>query len=81
MEPYTENQKATHLLTKIHPEMRQKLLEGGYTQRAIMTRESLVNTIVMLETTANWVKDHRAGTGKDQKGHGGQNSDQGGTQV
>ncbi|ELR09076.1 hypothetical protein GMDG_08671 [Pseudogymnoascus destructans 20631-21] len=29
MEPYTESQKTVHLLTKIHPEMRQRLLEGG----------------------------------------------------
>ncbi|ELR04294.1 hypothetical protein GMDG_09018, partial [Pseudogymnoascus destructans 20631-21] len=29
MEPYTESQRTTHLLTKIHPEMRQCLLEGG----------------------------------------------------
>ncbi|ELR08221.1 hypothetical protein GMDG_08619 [Pseudogymnoascus destructans 20631-21] len=30
MEPYTESQRTTHLLTKLHPEMRQRLLEGGY---------------------------------------------------
>ncbi|ELR06179.1 hypothetical protein GMDG_07834 [Pseudogymnoascus destructans 20631-21] len=28
MEPYTKLQRTTHLLTKIHPEMRQQLLKG-----------------------------------------------------
>jgi hypothetical protein len=77
MEPYTEAQKANHLLTKMHSDMRQKLVEGGYTQRAIPNRESLVNTIAMLETTTRWVKDHKPSPEKERKQGGRGNENKG----
>ena len=57
MEPYTESQKTNHLLTKIHPEMRQRLLEGGYAERSSTHRETVVNILAMLEITHRWVTD------------------------
>lgn len=58
MEPYTESQKTVHLLMKIHPEMRQRLLEGGHAERATTHRETVVNTLAMLEITNRWVTEH-----------------------
>ncbi|KFY68108.1 hypothetical protein V496_01300 [Pseudogymnoascus sp. VKM F-4515 (FW-2607)] len=52
MEPYTESQRTTHLLIKIHLEMRQRLLEGGYAERSTTHREAVVNILAMLETTS-----------------------------
>ncbi|MBF6596450.1 MAG: zinc finger domain-containing protein [Thermaceae bacterium] len=57
MEPYTESQKTTHLLTKIHPEMRQRLLEGGYAERSTTHREGVVNILAMLEMTNRWITE------------------------
>ncbi len=57
MEPYTESQRTTHLLIKIHPEMRQRLLEGGYAERSTTHREAVVNILAMLETTSRWVTE------------------------
>lgn len=57
MEPYTESQKTTHLLTKIHPKMRQRLLEGGYAEQSSAYREAVVNILAMLEMTNRWVTD------------------------
>jgi hypothetical protein len=49
MELYTELQRTTHLLTKIHLEMRQRLLKGGYAERSSTHREAVVNILAMLE--------------------------------
>ncbi|KFY83306.1 hypothetical protein V498_08166 [Pseudogymnoascus sp. VKM F-4517 (FW-2822)] len=57
MEPYTESQRTTHLLIKIHLEMRQRLLEGGYAERSTTHREAVVNILAMLETTSRWVTE------------------------
>lgn len=57
MEPYTESQRTTHLLTKIHPEMRQRLLEGGYAERSTTHREAVVNIVAMLEMNSRWVSE------------------------
>ncbi|MBF6596574.1 MAG: hypothetical protein IVW51_19325 [Thermaceae bacterium] len=57
MEPYTESQKTTHLLTKIHPEMRQRLLEGGYAERSTTHREAVVTTLAMLEINSRWATE------------------------
>ncbi|ELR10550.1 hypothetical protein GMDG_04824 [Pseudogymnoascus destructans 20631-21] len=51
MEPYTESQRTTHLLTKIHPDMRQRLLEGGYAEHSSTHREAVINILAMLEMT------------------------------
>jgi hypothetical protein len=48
LEPYTETQRAEHLLAKILPEMRQRLVEGGYT-RTKLSRTDLISVIAMLE--------------------------------
>jgi hypothetical protein len=48
LEPYTETQRAEHLLAKILPEMRQRLVEGGYT-RTKLSRADLISVIAMLE--------------------------------
>ncbi|ELR05112.1 hypothetical protein GMDG_07154 [Pseudogymnoascus destructans 20631-21] len=57
MEPYTESQRTTHLLTKIHPEMRQRLLEGGYAEHSSTHREAVSNIIAMLEMNNQWVTE------------------------
>jgi hypothetical protein len=52
MDPYTEAQMTTHLLAKIHPDMRQRLLEGGYAERSSTRREVIVNILAMIEMTS-----------------------------
>ncbi|PQM43517.1 hypothetical protein VC83_09644 [Pseudogymnoascus destructans] len=62
MEPYTESQRTTHLLTKLHPEMRQRLLEGGYAERSTTHREAVVNILAMLEMNNRWVTEKNPST-------------------
>lgn len=57
MEPYTKLQRTTHLLIKIHLEIRQQLLKGGYTKCSTTYREAIVNILAMLETTSWWVTE------------------------
>ena len=59
LEEYTEEQKANHLLAKVQPAMRQRLIEGGYTRQK-MSRNDLVATIAMLEQ--NTIRKERAET-------------------
>ncbi|ELR06309.1 hypothetical protein GMDG_07900 [Pseudogymnoascus destructans 20631-21] len=68
MEPYTESQRTTHLLTKIHPDMRQRLLEGGYTERSSTHREAVVNILAMLEMTNRWVTEKAPTSDKPKEG-------------
>ena len=56
LDPYTESQRTNHLLTKLTPEVRQQLINGGYMQTKHLTRESLINTIAMLETTSSFLR-------------------------
>ncbi|KFY19162.1 hypothetical protein V493_08103, partial [Pseudogymnoascus sp. VKM F-4281 (FW-2241)] len=74
MEPYTKSQRTTHLLTKIHPEMRQRLIEGGYAERSSTHREAVVNILAMLEMNNRWVTEksstpdkHTSREGKEHK--------------
>ena len=61
LEPYTETQKVEHLLTRIHPEMHQRLVENGFLLQE-RTRQELVNQIALLEenTRVTRVKDKRS---------------------
>ena len=64
LESYTDEQKTNHLLAKIQPAMRQKLIEGGYTQRK-MLRNDLIATVAMLEQ--NTLKKEGSASAKDKK--------------
>jgi hypothetical protein len=66
LDPYTESQKTNHLLTKLTPEVRQQLINGGYMQTKHLTRESLTNTIAMLETTSSFLRANRANPEKER---------------
>lgn len=50
MEPYTETQRVDNLLTRLLPSVRQQLVNGGHTSTSGWTRETLINTITILET-------------------------------
>ncbi|ELR04655.1 hypothetical protein GMDG_01514 [Pseudogymnoascus destructans 20631-21] len=76
MELYTESQKTVHLLTKIHPEMRQRLLEGGYAERSSTHRDAIVNILAMLEMTNQWVTE-RTPTNDKPNSREGRNTSQG----
>ncbi len=65
MEPYTETQKANHLLAKINPTIRHKLIEQGYHNQQ-WHREELVNTIAMLETNEAWIKAPRSRSDREE---------------
>jgi len=66
IEPYTESQRTNHLLTKLTPEVRQQLINGGYTQTKTLTREALINTVAMLETAGSLLRAARTNTDREK---------------
>ncbi len=59
------------MLTRILLKTRERLIEGGHTKGTIQNQKTLVNTIVTIETTANWAKGNWWGKASGSQDAGG----------